>query len=415
MRAGFVVKVAGVLAAFAVAVLLARALEPAGYGLYAYAFALMSVIGIPTQLGLPHLVVRQTAIAVDARDSDAVLRVWRWSAAASLLAAATIIGVSLVVLWLLPQALGGARGPFLWALALLPLIAFGNLGAGALRGLGRVTTGLAAEHVVRQVLFLSLIVTLVVAAGGLDARTAMVAHVAAAGGAAAFAWVRATSVRLPSGGAVASGFGSLWLRSALLLGIVSAAHLVNMRLDILMIGALLDAADVGVYQVAQSGANLVALGASAAGLVAAPEFARLHARADTAALQALCKRAARFALLVSAPAALALILVGAPLVGIAFGDAYRPAAAPLAWLAAAQLLSAAFGPVGVLLNMGHHEAVTVRGVATAAVVNVVLNAVLIPTLGISGAAIATAVSVVVWNVLLWRAARRLLGVDSTAL
>ena len=42
-------------------VLLARLLGAEGYGLYAYALALVTLVGTPVHTGLPILVVRQTA------------------------------------------------------------------------------------------------------------------------------------------------------------------------------------------------------------------------------------------------------------------------------------------------------------------------------------------------------------------
>jgi O-antigen/teichoic acid export membrane protein len=65
--------------------------------------------------------------------------------------------------------------------------------------------------------------------------------------------------------------------------------------------------------------------------------------------------------------------------------------------------------------MSGHERTTLRGLTIATVINVGLNAVLIPSYGVSGAAIATLVSTLVWNVLLGRSVRRLLGVACTPL
>ena len=58
------------------------------------------------------------------------------------------------------------------------------------------------------------------------------------------------------------------------------------------------------------------------------------------------------------------------------------------------------GPVGLLLNMTGHERETAKGVAISAVLNMVLNFLLIPRWGITGAAVATTVSMIAWNLLL---------------
>jgi O-antigen/teichoic acid export membrane protein len=52
-----------------------------------------------------------------------------------------------------------------------------------------------------------------------------------------------------------------------------------------------------------------------------------------------------------------------------------------------------------------------RGLTMAAVLNVLLSLTLIPMFGINGAAVASAITLVAWNVLLWRTVRLKLGIN----
>src|SRR5690606_12549330 len=54
-------KLGGLATTAIVAVLLARLLGPEGYGLYSYALAWATMLGIPVQFGIPTLVVREVA------------------------------------------------------------------------------------------------------------------------------------------------------------------------------------------------------------------------------------------------------------------------------------------------------------------------------------------------------------------
>jgi len=65
--------------------------------------------------------------------------------------------------------------------------------------------------------------------------------------------------------------------------------------------------------------------------------------------------------------------------------------------------------------MTGHERQTAYGMSVAAVVNIFLNILLIPRFGMFGAAIATACSIVIWNILLWHAVRKHLGINSLVL
>ena len=100
--------------------------------------------------------------------------------------------------------------------------------------------------------------------------------------------------------------------------------------------------------------------------------------------------------------------------GIAFGKEYVSSYVALTILTFGQLINAAIGSVGNLLNMTGHERDTMRAVAFAAAVNIVLNTVLIPSYSIEGATIATAITLTIWNLVLRRAVLRRLGIESMA-
>jgi len=78
-------------------------------------------------------------------------------------------------------------------------------------------------------------------------------------------------------------------------------------------------------------------------------------------------------------------------------------------------VNAATGSVGNLLTMSGHERDAARGFVFAAVLNLVLNVLLIPAYGIVGAAVAAAISLISWNLILAALVYRRLGIHSTAL
>ena len=108
-------------------------------------------------------------------------------------------------------------------------------------------------------------------------------------------------------------------------------------------------------------------------------------------------------------------IYGKDIVILVFGGEFREACTPLVILSLGQLINAAAGSVGFILNMTGHERDTAVGVTIAAAVNIVLNWLLIPRYQAVGAAWATGVSLMVWNVLLVYAVYRRTGLQSTAL
>jgi O-antigen/teichoic acid export membrane protein len=67
------------------------------------------------------------------------------------------------------------------------------------------------------------------------------------------------------------------------------------------------------------------------------------------------------------------------------------------------------------MSMTGHERISARILWQTALLNVLLNAVLIPLYGLVGAALASAVSLAIWNTMLYREVHRRLGINSTAL
>ena len=114
------------------------------------------------------------------------------------------------------------------------------------------------------------------------------------------------------------------------------------------------------------------------------------------------------------PIALAFLVAGRPILSLFYGTVYAVAWPALAALTLGALINAACGPVGNLLNMAGHERQTVRAVCESLCLNALLNWLLIPAYGATGAAIATMVGMMYWNLRLVSQARKFTGVRSTA-
>jgi O-antigen/teichoic acid export membrane protein len=202
-----------------------------------------------------------------------------------------------------------------------------------------------------------------------------------------------------------------WLSESFPLLLIAGFVILLNQTDIIMVGALAGDEAVGLYASASVTARWVSFMLLSANAVAAPLIAGLRAEGETAALQALVTRVARWTFWPSLVLAAILILGAGPVLDL-FGENFAQARWALVILVLGQILNAAMGPVGHLMNLTGHgrESAVVYG--TAAGVNVVLNLLLIPTMGMEGAAVATATSVVLWNLWLFFLVRRRVGVHS---
>jgi O-antigen/teichoic acid export membrane protein len=192
-----------------------------------------------------------------------------------------------------------------------------------------------------------------------------------------------------------------WMIRALPLVLMGSMFLVNSNADILMLGALAGPGDAGLYKAASRGAELVTFGLLAVSVPLGPAVARMYAAGDSKLLQRTVTRWARLAFVPAASLAAGFILWGQSFLAL-FGPDFvtDKARTTLAILSAGQLFNVAAGPVGLLLIMTKKERMAAVGVTLAAGINIAMNAVLIPLYGLEGAAVATVISMVAWNLML---------------
>ncbi len=396
-------------------VLLARWMGAQGYGVYATATALVALLTVPTGLGLPTLVVRLlTAYRVHQQ----------WGLMRGLLVRGNqaVLGASLVIaltaaaaIWGLGDRLGLTHtAVYILALALIPMTALGAMRSAALRGLHHVVLGQLPENLVMPGLFVALLAALSTtgyvlspqAAVGLQLCAVSVAFVVGA-------WLLLH--RLPRQVRLATPRydTATWARAAVPLLFLGGMSIINTQTDVLMLAAMQGPESAGVYRAAARGADLVVFALVVVNTAVQPTIARLYAAGDTQQLQRVITIAARAALTASLPVALVLGLFGQPILSVVYGQDFGSGALCLAILCGAQVINAAAGPVALILNMTGHERESAIGIAVGAIVNVVLNAALIPIWNIEGAALATGLSLVTWNVVLIGFVRRRTGLSST--
>ncbi len=413
----FWLRIVGTGLMFLASVILARLLGASGYGAYAYAMAWIMVLGIPASLGTGELLVRELAIYRSSMEWGMLKGILQWASRAVILASLGIAIVAASVAWLLSEALTPVIITFLLALLLLPINTLSGVRLAAMRGLNRIVIGQIPILVVRPVLFIVLLGSAYLLLGHAITPTGAVGLYII--GVLVALWVsgRLLNHYMPSDAVKAQAVFQprTWFNSMIPFIVISGMYVVNNRADVIMLGAMSGVQSAGVYAVASTGAELVIFVLATVNLVIAPTVASLYKTGDRKRLQQVVTKSARLVLLATLPLALALIMFGHWFLLVFFGAEFTEGATALALLSLGQLINAAMGSVGLLLNMTGYERKTAIGVGLAAVLNIILNALLIPLWGLNGAAIATFTSLVAWNVLLFIQVYKNLRINPTAL
>ena len=404
---------------FVNAALLAKLMGPSGYGVYAYVLALVGVIAIPAEFGIPQLATREIAVA-NARQDWGRMRglILRAHQAIGVLTLAMVC-LAAVALLLWGDRLEPAKLEcYALGLALVPVVALGALRGGMLRGLRKVIYGQLPERVVRPLVFMLLIAGafLLLGKGFFLPSNVLALQIASAGLAFAvgyYLFYKHRPVQVATAEPVYRT--AQWLKSSIPFGLTTALTTINGQTDIIALGIFSTDADVGTYRVAVQLATLVIFGLQIVNNMQGPHIAHLYAAGDLPRLRQMINRTSQVVLALAVAVGLAIALLGKPIIRLAFGEAYLGAYLPLVVLCAGQLVNAAMGSVQSLLNMTGHEREATKSVLIGALVNLTLCFSLIPLWGLMGAAVATSTTLVVWNVLMWRKVRQHLGIDASAL
>lgn len=395
-----ILKLAGMVLTMLVSVVLARTLGADGFGTYAFCMSLVQILSIPAMVGGQELLVREMATCLARREFGLLRGILFWTRRVSLRISCLLslagMGFALALLRHSPLML-----PVVMAMALLPVLARMQLNSAALRGL---------QHILLSqlpVVLNPLIVIMVIGIYALTpaAQTSPELALAAQWGGMFFftllaGYVLARIMSREVGTSPPVYTQSVWIHSCLPFVIAAGMQILIREISVILLGMMGSTAEAGLYRVAQRGAELIPFGLMAVNMAIAPTVAELFSRGEKARLQRIITRAMFAVMAFSLPVALILILWGKALLLLAFGPEFVQAHTTLVILCLGQLFNALMGPVGLILNMTGFEGYTARGVLIAAFTNVSMGLMLIPRYGITGAAVATASSVTVWNIVL---------------
>jgi O-antigen/teichoic acid export membrane protein len=377
--------------------ILARKVGSAGAGLYFLAATMAAFATVCGRLGLDNALLRLIAAHAVVEDWPALRGVY---ARAMMLAlgASTLVGGAMLVMgsWLANSVFSKPllTEPFrLMAISVVP-VSLLLLHSEALKGLKKVF----ASQVIPGVILPGTALVILGVLGGWGVRGAAWSYVLAASFTAFVAvywWGSATG----SFGLMSRPFDSReLLRSSLPLLWVNSLDLALSWIPLWLLGIWGTDSDVGVFGIATRIAAFTSFVLVAANSIVAPKFAEFYRLGDTQSLASTARNSTAMMTALAVPIAAILMLFPGWIMGL-FGGEFRRGAFALAILTAGQFVNVSAGSVGYLLMMTKNERLLRNAVISAAALGLALSAFLIPSYGITGAAIASAVSLASINVI----------------
>lgn len=397
----FFAKVLGTGITFGFHVMLSRILGPNAYGNYVYVIIWVNILALIGMCGFGTASMRFLAVYTEKKQWNLLKGFLRKSTLVSLSVSIGMMVVLGGVLWAFKATMSASLfRAFQFGLFLLPIFVYFNLSLAHLRGLRRAVIAELLFTSIRPVLIVSIILLFFHAMANSKpsaANTLLCESFVIC----ALIWVALNArqkVMSPSIRSVPSAFRSReWLGVSFPMLLLAIFHMINSRADIVVIGFFWRSSDVAIYNAANKIATLASFGLIAINNVLAPTIAQLNDQEEKLKLQYNVKLSAWASVVLGAPIVSGIVLLKPYLFGL-FGPSYLAGDIPLTILLLCQVINILAGPVGILLTMTTHHLAATKMMGISAIINLGLNFGLVPRFGITGAAVATGLSTLIWNV-----------------
>ncbi len=393
---------------FGAQLLLARWMGPDALGVYVLVFAVCTILALVCGLGLPSAAPRFLAEAQAANEPGLVLGFIKRSREITVGFSLALSAGAVIAAIVYPLSVPFSPTVILPAAIMLPLMAVTRLQVMFELSLGRPAHAFMPEFVLRPTLFL-LLLTALWLFNTLGAPHVLWAQaLAIACTCAVQFWLfRTAPVERPPGGRLFFRTRT-WLITAAPLLAFDVFTSYFAEINVLLLGTMAPPADVAVLHVAFRIAMLIGIGIHALESAMLADTARHRASGDTAMLRQSIGEANSVRLCGGAAAVAVLVAFGPFLLDL-FGPDFRAGQFALVVLLLAQLIAVLSGPTAQVLSVsgGERDCAFAVGLALAATVG--LQAILVPWLGLDGAAIAALGGTVTWHLALLGLARRRLG------
>jgi O-antigen/teichoic acid export membrane protein len=406
----FLVRVAGAMLALVSQVLLARWMGQFEFGIYIYVWTWVLMIGALSDVGLSSAARRFIPEYTELKAFDRLrgfLSGSRWLAFAIATAIGAVGAVGVTVL--APYIDHFTVMPLYLACVTIPIYGLVQVQAGIAQSYDWPNLAFVPFYIWRQLIITVLMGGAWALGAPTDAVTAMIIAVVTTWAvtiAQLFVLDRRLRKKVPAGPKRYEA--KTWFATSLPIFVVEGFYLLLTYVDILALEQMRSPDEVAVYYAAARLLALVAFVYFAIAGATTHKFTQYHVAGDKERLAKFFAETIRWTFWPSLAACAAILALGRPLLAL-FGTNFESGYSVMFILAIGMLSRAAVGPAERLLNMLGERKLCAAVYATAFAVNLALCVLLIPPIGIEGAAAATATALAAESMLLYRIANRRLG------
>jgi O-antigen/teichoic acid export membrane protein len=209
---------------------------------------------------------------------------------------------------------------------------------------------------------------------------------------------------------LASGERSRWWNYALPWTLIGLATDFFFDLDLLLLSGSLSYSEIAVFGVMTRLFSLASFGVSSVYLVSLPDMFAEHAQNNTQNFRANLTRANIAAMGIAVMMVAGIAIFGRFALSF-FGPDFHTGTLPLVILSLALAMRCMFGPAALMLSMHKRPYAALPSVIIGLICLVIGNLVLVPQMGLYGAALSALIAMSVWSANMWLRTLKLTGTD----
>lgn len=397
----FAIKILGIFIGLLSSIVLARAMGPENYGLYSFAMETMMFVSIPIAMGMANLLTREVAKYRYQNEYGHLKGIITWSSKFVFTSALLLVLIAIAGIFLLIDD-PLKRNIFLLATPMIFINGINQVRMGSLRGLKHAILSQLPETLIRPA-FTVIIISILYwgIKSPISAKTGIIVNIFSLSVVFLLGlyWLwKAVPVEAKYSNSY--NRSKEWTKEALPFFLLGGIAIINTKLSVVIVGVFRPVEEVGFYRIAVTASTIISFLLMAVNMTIAPLISELYYGDKKEQLQRILTKTVRFIFLVGLMISIGYWILGNFLISLFYGQEYLPAYLPLVILSFGQLINIGAGSVGVVLNMTGYQNDTVKGQVIAAISSVALNILLVPKYGLNGAAVATAGSFLIWNMVL---------------
>ncbi|PCJ25300.1 MAG: hypothetical protein COA97_08235 [Flavobacteriales bacterium] len=371
---------------------LAKKLGPSDYGVFTYAFSWVYLFGTISMLGLGSVIQREIIRYVPEKIVELII----FSRKTSLVISLIIVSVfSSIVYFFIPEIDNKLLKALLLAILSLPIFSQLLINKAACIGLKKVEHSLLPENIIRPFIFLITIIIVWEFFSPISINSAIITNLFSILIAFIVSYYLLSKFILKMNN-LPTYENKKWMRLGFTFLLLTVTIAINSRADILMLGFFGHTDKVGIYNIAVKFSAFIALPLLIANRILVPYISK-YFETQKEKLSVMIKKIIRLVFALGSIGFLVFIFIGGELLSF-FGKEFEIAYWSLILLSTGQLINIFVGPVGNVLTMSNYEKIALKSMVISAILNILLNVILIPIYDINGAAIATCTSLVFWNI-----------------